>query len=114
MIARLLALAAAAGLLLVMVIVATREPQDAAAVSALLLGVGVVAFAAASTIFYYLPRPRPRRRRSGLIALRRGALVGVGVGALGLLRVADALSAVTAAFLVVALAALEALLSARG
>jgi hypothetical protein len=114
-ITRLLALAAAAGVLLAGVIVSTREPQDAAAIAALLFGVGVLAFAAASASFYYVPRLRSRRRRSsGMIALRRGALVGVGVMALGFLRVVDALSAVTAAFLVAALAALEGLLSARG
>ena len=115
MIAPLLALAAIAGVLLVAVIVSTREPQDAAAVAALLFGVGVVTFAAASATFYYVPRLRSRRRpSSALIALRRGALVGVGVMALGSLSVVDALSAVTAAFVVAALAALEGLLSARG
>ncbi|HYY54385.1 MAG TPA: hypothetical protein VFA01_03305 [Candidatus Dormibacteraeota bacterium] len=112
--ARLLAIAALAGLLLAGVIVTTREPDDAAAIAALLLGVGIVAFALASATFYYVPRLRSRRRRPpALVALRRGAIVGVGVMALGSLRAADALSAATAAFLLAGLAALEGVLSAR-
>ena len=115
MLGRLLALAAAAGLLLAGVVVTTREPDDASAVAGLLLGLGVVSFAIASAIFYYLPRLRSRRRRSAaLVALRRGAIVAIGVVALGSLRALDALSAITAAFLVAGLAALEGLLSARG
>jgi hypothetical protein len=113
--ARLLALAALAGIALAALIVATREPDDPAAVAAVLFGVAIVAFAVASATFYYLPRLARRRRRSaGLVALRRGAIVGLGVFILGTLRVLDALTAVTAAFLLAGLAALEGLLSARG
>lgn len=115
MIARLLILAALSGLLLAAIVVATREPDDPAAVAALLLGLGIAAFAATSATLYYVPGVRSRRRRSSaMVALRRGMIVGMGVIALGFLRVFDALSAITAAFLLAALAALEGVLSARG
>lgn len=115
MIGRLLVLAAVVGLGLAGAIVTTREPEDPPAVAAFLFGLGVVVFALASASFYYVPRLRSRRRRaSAMVALRRGALVGVGVMALGFLRALDALSAFTAAFLLAALAALEGMLSARG
>ena len=110
-----LAVAAFAGVLVAATIVATRDPGDPNAVAALLLGVGVTTFAIASAVFFYVPRLGTRRRRdSGLIALRRGAIVAAGIVALAGLRAVDALSAITAAFLVAALAAVEGVLSARG
>lgn len=113
--ARALAGALLLGLLLVGYVVAAREPRDVGALGLLLLGIALVTFSLAAAALYYLPtrlrasRRRPRR----LPALRRGALVGAAVATLAFLRVLDALSAVTAAFVLAAFAALEGVLSAR-
>jgi hypothetical protein len=112
---RLLALAAVAGVLLAASIAATREPSEPAALAAFLLGLGVTTFGVASALFYYAATLRsPRRRPRAMVALRRGGILAVGVIAIGALRALDALSAVTAGFLVAFLAALEGGLSARG
>lgn len=112
MIGRLLVLAAFVGAVLVAIVVTTHEPEEPFAVAGLLLGVGVAVFGVASLTFYYASRGR-RRGASALIALRRGGIVAIGIVALGSLRAIDALSAVTAAFLLAALVALEGVLSAR-
>jgi hypothetical protein len=79
-----------------------------------LFAIAIVAFAGAAAVFYWFARIRGRRRRgAAIVALRRGAIVGLGVMALGSLRVIDALSPITAIFLLAALAALEGFLSAR-
>ncbi len=98
------------------VVVSTREPSDPAAVAALLIGIGLVTFALAAAALYYLPARlgRTRRRPRRGPALRRGAILGLAFAALALLRVLDALTAVTVGFVLAALAALEGVLSARG
>lgn len=110
MIARLAALVLLAGVGLVLVVVTTQEPTDAGAVTALLFGLGVVAFGLATPLFYYAA---PRRRRKAGVAVRRGLLVGLAVGALAFLRALGALQPITAVFLLAAVAALEGVLSAR-
>lgn len=116
MIGRVLAVTFLAGAADILFVLATREPREPEAVAALLVGVGLVTFALAAAAHYYLPARlrRTRRRPRAAPALRRGALLGVGVAALAFLRAVDALSIVTAAFVVAALAALEGVLSARG
>ena len=105
MIGRLLALAFLSAAALVAVVVATQEPEDRLALGGLLFGVGAIAFAVSAALFYYVPT---RRRRRARIALRRGA-----VAVAGSLRAVDALTIVTAIFVLAALAALEGMLSAR-
>lgn len=116
MIGRALAVAFVAGIADLLFVVATREPREPEAVAALVLGLGLVVFALAAATLYYLPARvrRPRRRPRAAPALRRGALLGAAVAALAFLRAADALSVVTAVFVIAALAALEGVLSARG
>jgi len=109
-IGRLLALAFLSAAALVAVVVATQEPEDRLALGGLLFGVGAIAFAVSAALFYYVPT---RRRRRARIALRRGALVGIAVAVAGSLRAVDALTIVTAIFVLAALAALEGMLSAR-
>jgi hypothetical protein len=112
--ARGLALAFLVGLADVGWVIATLEPSDPAAVAALLFGIGLMTFAVASATLYFLPlRLRTRRRPRPGPALRRGALLGTAIASLAFLRTLDALSAVTAAFVLAAFAALEGLLSAR-
>lgn len=111
-----LALAFAAGVALIAYNVAASEPTDPRAVTSVIFGAGISAFAIASAVLHYLPARLGRGRRRALwrTSLRRGFLVGLGVATLAFLRVVDALSAVTAAFVLMALAALEGVLSTRG
>lgn len=111
--ARALTVAFLAGLVAIASVVVTAEPSDPGAVAGLLVGLAVVAFALASTGFYYLPRGPRRRQRAGE-AVRRGALVAGGLTTLAFLRAIDALTVVTALFVLGAVAALEGALSARG
>lgn len=114
--ALLLAAALVGGVVSVGYGVALREPTEPVAVALVLVGFGLVAFAVSSAALHYVGRQLgrgPRQRRTGA-SLRRGMLVGVGVTTLAFLRVVDALSAVTAVFVLAALAALEGALAARG
>lgn len=110
--ARALTVAFLAGLVEIAAVVLTAEPNDPVAVAGLLVGLAVVAFALASAGFYYLARARRRQRARE--ALRRGALVAGGLTTLAFLRAIDALTVVTALFVLGAVAALEGALSARG
>ncbi len=110
-----LALAFLVGAAVIGGLLATREPTEPAAVWALLAGLGLVTFALTAAALYYVPSRlrRERRRRRRAPALRRGAILGLAVASLAFLRVLDALTVVTAVFVLAALAALEGVLSAR-
>lgn len=112
--APLLAIALTAGIALIAYAVATSEPTDPGAVTLVIFGAGVTAFAVAAIAMQYSPLRRSRRGPRREASLRRGVLVGLGIATLAFLRVVDALSLVTAAFVVIVLAALEGALSARG
>ena len=114
--ARLLALALVAGIGLIAYTITTAEPSDPGAVTLVVFGVGISAFAIGTAVLHYIQGPfrRGRRRARRRVSVRRGFLVGLGVATLAFLRSVDALSAVTALFVVAALAALEGVLSARG
>jgi hypothetical protein len=111
----LLALSALVGTAGLLAVVIMREP-DVGSIAAFLAFFVLVAFAAAAAILYYLPRriAGTRRRPRTLPVMRRGGIVAFGLGLLALLRVIDALTPMTAAFVLVALATLEGFLSARG
>jgi heme O synthase-like polyprenyltransferase len=103
----------------VIVVVLTRDPTEPLAVAAV---IGGAAVAAASTLALLgvaveerdaaLARPRRRRPRR-LVAVRRGAEVGVLVAALGLLRAIDGLTVITGGFIVAGFVLAELVLSAR-
>jgi Na+/proline symporter len=103
----------------VIFVVLTRDPTEPIAVAAVVAGSAV---AAASTLAFLgvaveerdaaLAHPRRRRPRR-LVAVRRGAEVGVLVAALGLLRAIDGLTLITGGFIVAGFVLAELVLSAR-
>lgn len=109
-----IALAAAVGV--AALIVATRDPEEAWAVAAV-----IVALAVATGAVALLLQLRPIAQRAGRrrarpridLAVRRAGEVSLTVALLLWLRAVDGLSVITAAFVVVAFVAAEAILSAR-
>lgn len=99
-----------------MFVVATRDPDLLVTVLAAIAGSAVTAGALVAAAFATVAsRGRAGRgRQLGLIrAIRRGAIAGAIVGLVGLLRVIDGLTPLTAAFVVGAFVLAEVVLSAR-
>jgi uncharacterized membrane protein len=100
-------------------VVLTRDPTDPLAVAA---AIAASAVAAACIVAFLgvaveerdaaLARPR-RRRPHRSAAVRRGALIGALVAALGLLRAVDGLTLITGGFVVAGFVLAELVLSAR-
>ena len=107
------------GLALVAFTVVTRDVDDRAAVALVLAGSTLAVAALAALVAVVLEeraaataRPRRRYPRRGR-ALRRGFGLGLAVGILGLLRAADALSVITATFVLAGFVLAEYVLSSR-
>lgn len=106
----------AAALSVATLVVATRDPEEAWAVAAVIIALGVAAGAAALLLQLRPIAPRAGRRRARPridLAVRRACEVSVMVALLLWLRAVDGLSVITAAFIVLAFVAAEAILSAR-
>ncbi|MBI3522120.1 MAG: hypothetical protein HY071_03340 [Chloroflexi bacterium] len=95
--------------------VATRDPAERIAVGVVIgsAGIGVGALAAWIMFGGAASGHGRRARARAAVALRRGAAVGLVVSILATLRVADGLTPITAAFVVLAFALAEVTLSAR-
>ena len=112
---RALALGVLACLALAIAVVVTRDPDEPWAVAVLIVTLGAMAGGIA-TLLQLRPAAGPRRRaskRHPATAARRGAEIGAIIALLLWLRAVDGLSFITAAFVVAAFVAAEALLSAR-
>jgi hypothetical protein len=90
------------------------EPTEAGAVALVVASLALLVSGVTALALHYGPgREADRRRRTPARSLRRGLIAGLGAALLAALRLMDALTPITAIFVLAALLALEGVAATR-